>query len=690
MTAIYYAGFAIALFAALQSIPLSTANQNKHVYRAYLFLCAFTAIFLLCTARFLAAETLESAATLAKWQGIGAFGYCTSFIWLMANYAESRSNRKIMAGLIAFTLVAIATTAYSFTLPYGLFIDNVQIHGKIAVFGGEITRYSYDYRPQSSIFQIMGYLSIIWGAWCCRQLWLRANRFAAVLITSYLVILTIAYSLQLLFNFGFTTAAPPGGTTYLWLFLIMSLCFGRDHQQVIAKLNKQSLELHDEIDRRREAELKFKQQAYTDELTGLPNQLELRHQLHDLLLQSNHGLTLALIQIDRFREIKQVFSEINSENILQEIARRLKLDVPDNILVARLSEQCFAVLGETIPPLKLDRKAGSGSWSKNCQLIEPYQVGHQLVEITFSAGVIDTTEEDTAQTALYKAEHALDEAAKSGHGSIIFYSEAFAHLVARQQLLEGDLKNAITRNELSLHYQPIVNDQLQIDGAEALLRWRHPDLGMISPAEFIPLAERSGLMTAIGNWVFNAACQQIAQWRSSDLDFRGRLSINVSPWQLQTEDFAESVLTLLKSYDVLPDWLTLELTESALVDNFDMTRYHLGVLREAGIKVALDDFGTGFSSLAYLSQLPLDTLKIDKVFIDDVEHDRGRKLLASMLNIGNALELKVVLEGVETQAQYQTLKALGCTHYQGYLFSRPLPSQELESWADKFNGDVIR
>ena len=680
MISIYYAGFAIALYATLQSLPLSTSNYNKHVYRAYLFICGFTATFLFCTAGLLSAESLDAVASFAKWQSVSGFGFSTAFVWLMANYTETQYRPTVLAGLIGYTLLAFGGVVYSVSLPYGLFIEDVQILGKISVLGGDITHLSYEYRPQSAIFQIMGFMGIGWGAWCCRLLWTRGNRFASVLFASYLVFLTLAYSQQLLYNFGYLTVTLPGGITYLWFFVVVSLCFGRDHQVLTRELHRQSRELHAEVGRRREAELKFKHQAYTDELTGLPNQLELRQQLDELVMQGRPG-SLMLIQVDRFREIKQVFGEETSDNILREIARRLALDMPDNRLVARVSDHCFAVIPQTNRAFDLARAEGVGKWHKGCYLILPYPVGRQSIEVTFSVGVVDLTAQDTVQAALYKVEHALEEATKHGPDSIVFYSEDFALKIARQQLLEGDLKRAVNNNELLLHYQPLVNQQKQMKGVEALLRWQHPDLGMIPPAEFIPLAERSGLITALGDWVLEAVCRDLVRWRNDNIPFRGRVSVNVSSWQLQTESFASSVLELLHRYEVSPEWLTLELTESALIDNVELTGKQLNLLRKAGIAIALDDFGTGFSSLAYLSRLPLDTLKIDKIFVDDVESERGRKLLAGMLDIGSALGLKVVLEGVETEAQFHILRSLDCQHFQGYLFSRPLPPADLQKWA---------
>ncbi len=680
MITIYYAACAIALFAALQAVPLSSANRQRHVYRAYLFLCGFTALFLGSTAALLGAPTLAEFAQYSRWQGVGAFGFMTSFVWLMANYAHVQFRPKIMAGLIFFTLVTAALTVYSLTLPFGLFVDNVTLLGHIDILGSKIVQIQYDYRPSSVVYQLLGFASVLWGAWCCRLLWRNSNRFAAILLSSYLVVLGLSFALQLLYNFGHVQADIPGGITFLWLFVVISLCFGHDTRLLVQELNQQRDELHEEVERRRIAEHTVRAQAFSDSLTGLPNELELRAQLKETLLSDPTGLSLMLVQVERLREIRQSLSESYCDAILVSIADRLKADMPNSQLIARIKDDTFAVLSRFTQGYALDRASGAGGWLPEHELSKPFTAGRQKISICFNAGIIDLTIEDSAQTALYKADLALDEAANVGAGAIRFYSAALARQHAELSLLETDLKTAIEFNELRVCFQPLFNREYAPDGAEALLRWYHPDLGDISPSVFIPLAERSGLASALGDWVLDQVCANLHQWLEQELPIHGRVSVNVSPWQLQSENFADKVLNTLARHNLPPERLTLEITESTLVDNLTTASQKLSQLRQQGIHIALDDFGTGFSSLAYLSQLPLDALKIDKSFVNDLDRTRNHELISSMINIGKALNLSVVVEGVETQAQLNTLAALGCDRYQGYLFSAPLAGLEYRKW----------
>ncbi len=680
MITIYYAACAIALFAALQAVPLSSANRQRHVYRAYLFLCGFTGLFLGSTAALLGAPTLQDFAQHSRWQSVGAFGFMAAFVWLMANYAHIQFRPKALAALIVFTLVTVGLALYSLSLPFGLFVENVELLGHTEILGSHIVQIHYDYRPSSAIYQVLGFASVVWGSWCCRLLWQQNNRFAAALLSSYLVILALSYGVQLLFNFGHIQADIPGGISFLWLFVVISLCFGHDTRLLIQELNRQRDELHEEVDRRRQAEEAVRAQAFTDPLTGLGNELELRAQLKECLLASPRGLSLMLIQVERLREIRQTLSEHHCDAILIEVADRLQTDMPNSELIARLNDDTFAVLSRFAQGYALNRETGQGGWMEGDALSAPFTAGQQTLEIAFSAGVIDLTIEDSAQSALYKADLALDEAIVMGSGSICFYSETLARQHAEQQMLETDLKNATQFDELSICFQPLVDGDREPAGAEALLRWQHPDLGPVSPAVFIPLAERSGLASTLGDWVLHRVCQLMKQWRQQGQLPVGRIAVNVSPWQLQDENYAAHVLNTLQHYQLDGSWLTLELTESTLIENFSHTRSHLETLRRHGIQIALDDFGTGFSSLAYLSHLPLDAIKIDKSFIADAHTERGLQLLTSMVNIGKALNVDVIVEGIETDEQLSLLSTMGCARYQGFLFSPPLSESDFPQW----------
>lgn len=246
--------------------------------------------------------------------------------------------------------------------------------------------------------------------------------------------------------------------------------------------------------------------------------------------------------------------------------------------------------------------------------------------------------------------------------------------------LEEGLRLAIVNNELELYFQPQVDDAGRMIGAEALLRWHHPELGDIAPDTFIPVAEETGLIHSIGGWVFDQSCARLADWIRRGVPFIGHLSVNVCPWQFARPDFVEQICGALTTHRVDPGRLMLELTETALLYDLEATIDKLKELRALGIRVSLDDFGTGYSSLAHLRDLPLDELKIDKTFIKELNISSKHPLVESMIAIGQHMGLAVIAEGVETKIQRDVLIQLGCECFQGYLFARPLPEGDFLQW----------
>ena len=241
----------------------------------------------------------------------------------------------------------------------------------------------------------------------------------------------------------------------------------------------------------------------------------------------------------------------------------------------------------------------------------------------------------------------------------------------------------IANNELELHFQPQVDADGRMVGAEALLRWHHPELGEISPAIFIPVAEETGLIHGIGSWVLEQACSKLAQWLRDGIEFNGHLSVNVCPWQFARPDFVDQVRRTLATHEIDVRHLTLELTETALLYDIKETIEKLQALRALGLTVALDDFGTGYSSLAYLKDLPLDLIKIDKAFVNEISTGSEHRLLESIIAISGYMRLGVIAEGVESTTQRDVLIGLGCKHFQGYLFSRPLPENNFLEWISR-------
>jgi EAL domain-containing protein (putative c-di-GMP-specific phosphodiesterase class I) len=283
------------------------------------------------------------------------------------------------------------------------------------------------------------------------------------------------------------------------------------------------------------------------------------------------------------------------------------------------------------------------------------------------------------QSLLKNAGNALYRARKSGGDDYRFYTEDMNSRASKQFALETSLRHAIDREEFVLHYQPrLAVDSLKITGVEALVRWQHPQLGLVSPAEFIPLAEDNGLIVPIGEWVLRTACRQARQWQEKGLPAL-RVGVNVSARQFHQQHLAETVLKILEETSLAPEYLELELTESSIMSNAEATIDVLTRLKTMGVTISIDDFGTGFSSLSYLKRLPIDTLKIDRAFIRDVSTDPDdAALVMAIVTLAHNLRLQVVAEGVETDEQLRFLHLLRCDEVQGYRFSKPLAASGLE------------
>ena len=281
-----------------------------------------------------------------------------------------------------------------------------------------------------------------------------------------------------------------------------------------------------------------------------------------------------------------------------------------------------------------------------------------------------------------RAELAMYQAKVSGRNTFRFFEAEMGTVVTTRAALETELREAVNKGQFLLHYQPQGGDNVRLSGVEALLRWQHPKRGLVSPVEFIPVAEANGLILPIGHWVLETACKQMAAWADRPEMSHLTIAVNVSARQFRQAEFVEGVLTILNANGANPQRLKIELTESVLVENVEDIIVKMNALKTKGVRFSIDDFGTGYSSLSYLKRLPLDQLKIDKSFIRDILTDPDDPAIAKMVvALAESLGLSVIAEGVETEAQREFLAGLGCHDYQGYLFSKPLPIQEFEEFA---------
>jgi diguanylate cyclase (GGDEF)-like protein len=438
--------------------------------------------------------------------------------------------------------------------------------------------------------------------------------------------------------------------------------------------------VHEDVTERHRAEERLSHMARHDDLTGLANRFHLqeRMQLAVAGLQDGEEFAVICLDLDHFKETNDALGHPVGDALLREIASRLTKSLPASDLVARIGGDEFAILhvrtGRTDEIAALVRLALT-------VLTEPYLIeGHQI-DIGASAGIALGPEDQSAAAPLLRlADIALYRAKSECKGSFRFYEAAMdAALQARRQL-EIDLRRALIEEELEVHFQPI-NDARTgaVRSFEALARWRHPERGMISPAEFIPLAEQTGLIVPLGEWVLRAACREATNWPDEV-----RVSVNLSALQFKSPALTASIRNALRDTGLAAGRLELEITESVLLDG---TNDNLSILREfhaLGVKIALDDFGTGYSSLSYLRSFPFDKLKIDQSFIRNSDVRDGQEIVKAIANLGQTLGITTTAEGVETEDQLARMVEYGCTEAQGYLFSRPVPASQVAALLCEF------
>ena len=442
---------------------------------------------------------------------------------------------------------------------------------------------------------------------------------------------------------------------------------------------------HYDITERKKAEQKINELAFFDQLTGLPNRTLLRDRLHQAMTSGHRADTCSavlFIDLDHFKTLNDTLGHDQGDLLLQQVAQRLSASVREGDTVARLGGDEFVVVLEGLhtSPAEAATQAKQVGEKMLAALNRPYQLGPHEHRSSASIGATLFSGHATSIDDLLKqADLAMYQGKETGRNALCFFDPAMQQVVMARAALEKNLRVAVRDHQFLLHYQAQVVADGRVTGAEVLVRWRHPERGMVSPAEFIPLAEETGLILPLGHWVLETACAQLAVWASQPALAHLTVAVNVSAQQFRNADFVAEVLAVLTETGANPQRLKLELTESLLVDNVQDIIGKMQALKARGVGFSLDDFGTGYSSLSYLKRLPLDQLKIDQSFVRDVLTDPNDAAIAkTVVALAHSLGLDVIAEGVETQAQRDFLANAGCHAYQGYFFSRPVPLAEFE------------
>ena len=432
----------------------------------------------------------------------------------------------------------------------------------------------------------------------------------------------------------------------------------------------------------RQQEEKIRHLAYFDELTGLPNRRLLKDRLSMAISgahRNDHQLAVMFIDLDQFKRINDNFGHNVGDEVLKELAKRLEYITRDEDTLARLGGDEFVILMPSINSYEDIISLGNRI---NQVLADSFHLAEDHDKhITVSIGAsVYPDDGSTVEDLLKHADTAMYSVKASGRNGLQMFSQEMAQRSMQHFTMEANLRNAIERDELSLHFQPKVDVMSgSIKGLEALLRWHQPELGMVSPAKFIPLAEETGLIEQIDKWVIDSACKQLRDWINRGIT-PVKVAINISPISLRHRDLVEIIQCALEAHNVPAEFIQVEITESAFIDDMDCVVMQLQALKKVGVSIALDDFGTGYSSLSYLAQLPLDELKIDASFIRNIPScETSDTLIRAITGIAKNLDLIVVVEGVETTEQLHYIEELMCDLVQGYLTGRPAPASVIET-----------
>lgn len=434
-----------------------------------------------------------------------------------------------------------------------------------------------------------------------------------------------------------------------------------------------------DISDQKDSEQRIRYMASHDALTKLPNRSLLQDRIEQSLIHNrrrNQQAAVLFIDLDKFKIINDTLGHDVGDGLLQEASARLLAEVRSEDTVARQGGDEFIILLSTISNAV---DAGVIAQKLLDTLIRPFNIKGKELHISASIGIAIFPDDGNEMDLLLKnSDIAMYHAKESGRGNYQYFSAKLNEQAAEKQSLGFDLRHAVKRNELFLVYQPVVDiASNNITGMEVLLRWQHPEHGLISPIKFIPLAEESGLILPIGEWVLRSACTQLVEWQKQGYEVP-RLAINLSAKQFRQKSLVESITLILEETGVGAQFIGLEITESMLVHNIDEVVDTLLRLSNMGLEISIDDFGTGYSSLSYLKRFPINKLKIDKSFVDDITtHPDDAAIVKAIIAMAHGLKMTVVTEGVESHAQLEFLRQHGCEQYQGYIFSKPLPANEI-------------
>lgn len=680
----------VVFAAGILGLLLATRERREHTSIAFALLCFAAAAMTLGRVGMYTAGSLPDAISALRFTAGSGLVVLPALMWFVAAYTGRPLGRALT--LVVLTLAGVMFFA-NLWLPWTVLDIAITPAAPLVLPWGEAL-YQIDTERSWSgrLYYAGSYAVFFWAIWRGLLQYRAGERRRAGLLLACLLVqfLAVLWTLFVVDTMGWSNLPALEAFAFLLFVLLMGLSLVDQMHQHVLTLERTSGQLQLEAQARRQAESELYHAAGHDALTGLPNRTRALEALAQLLREAQRARlygSVLMLDLDNFKTINDSLGHAVGDRVLEVVADRLLTALPEATVVARLGGDEFTVLlraGNT-SSTAAHAQAMRAAQRALASLAPTMTAGGRVLAVGASIGVAVYPEGEMAAADILRcADIALYRAKHAGRHTIRRFEPRMQHDADTRLELERGLRLAAEREELRLHFQPQVDQAGQLVGAEALLRWHSSELGTVSPETFIPVAEEAGLIHALGAWVIRAACAQLRDWHGSGLTGL-HLAINVSAWQLAHPQFAQQIAQLVRAAGVDPAMLTLELTESALLNDFETALQGLRSLAEAGFRLSLDDFGTGYSSLAYLQQLPLDELKIDRSFISVLRRDTNNPLAGFIIDVGHRLGLTTIAEGIETERERAILAALGCERLQGYLISPPLPAREFRAWVTRRN-----
>ena len=686
------AATAVAVAAGVQFLLIGWRQKDDRTPLAFAALCLCVAT--LAAGRAAIYATRSPAVTLLALRVFAGAVLIAlpALMFFIACYTERPMPRRLTAGVL---LLALILSVLNLIEPGSVLFAAGSLHLLAPMqlpWGESLNNIEGTLSASGHVFYGFSYAAFAWAIWQALRQCLQGQRLRGGMLLACLLVQTLALLWSTVVIDALNQPYPAtDGFAFLSFVLLMSLSLVGQMRSRTMQLERTTAQLRAEAETRWQAESGLRHAAWHDALTGLPNRLHAQNTLTGLLAEAErsglHGSVL-LIDLDHFKTVNESLGHRFGDLLLQAVAERLPDAVPNAVSIARLGSDEFLVLLDATATD--DGAAAQRGLAMAAQVLahlaRPLAIECRAQAIGASIGV--STYPDAGAGAadiVRRADIALHRAKATGRHTARLFEPHMQDEADTRLELERGLHLALQRDELALYFQPQADAQGRIAGAEALLRWHNPTLGTLPPDRFVPVAEETGLIHALGQWVIDTACRQLLEWKQSGIADGIRLALNVSPAQIAQPDFADTLAAQVRAAGVEPGWLTLELTESVLLGDFDAARQTLQRLSDLGFHLSLDDFGTGYSSLARLQQLPLHELKIDRAFVQTLQPGNVNPLAGFIVDIGKRLGMTTVAEGVENAEQHAMLAALGCDLMQGYFVGKPMHAKAFRHWLHKRN-----